>query len=198
MRLKEEFRNTTVIQKSRFIACVKTCRTEEEARDYIASVRKEFPDATHVCTAYSIGDTIRRSSDNKEPAGTAGIPMLAALTKSGIRDACACVVRYFGGIKLGAGGLVRAYSSAVSTALAMAPKVTEVAAKEWLVTYPYELSGTLETWLRRNTEITDIAYDENVSCTFISEDDVPRQIRDLSKGTVEAQFVDTVMLEKDI
>ena len=76
MRLKDEFRNTIVIQKSRFITCICPCRTEEEARSYIAAIRKEFPDATHVCTAYSVGDTIRRSSDNKEPAGTAGVPML--------------------------------------------------------------------------------------------------------------------------
>ena len=198
MRLKDEFRNTIVIQKSRFITCICPCRTEEEARSYINAVRKEFPDATHVCTAYSVGDTIRRSSDNKEPAGTAGVPMLEAINKSGVQDICACVVRYFGGIKLGAGGLVRASSSSVSTAVALAPKVIDVPAKEWLVQYPYELSGTIETWLRRNSSITDIAYDEQVSCTFISEDeDVARKLRDLSKGTVEAEYVDTVMLEKD-
>ncbi len=199
MRLKEEYRNTIVIQKSRFIACLAPCRSEEEARSYIASIRKEFPDATHVCTAYAIGETIRRSSDNKEPAGTAGVPMLEAILKSEVNDVCACVVRYFGGIKLGAGGLVRAYSSSVSTAIAGAPKVIDVPAKEWLVQYPYELSGTLETWLRRNTEITDIAYDEQVSCTFITEDDnIEKQIRDLSKGTVIPEFVDTVLLEKDV
>ena len=199
MRLKDEFRNTIVIQKSRFITCICPCRTEEEARSYIAAIRKEFPDATHVCTAYSVGDTIRRSSDNKEPAGTAGVPMLEAINKSDVQDICACVVRYFGGIKLGAGGLVRAYSSSVSTAISMAPKVIDVPAKEWLVQYPYELSGTLETWLRRNTSITDISYDEQAACTFISEDDaIAQKIRDISKGTVEAEFVDTVMLEKDV
>lgn len=199
MRLKEEFRNTTVINKSRFICCVKPCRSEEEARSYIADIRKEFPDATHVCTAYSIGDTIRRSSDNREPAGTAGVPMLEAILKSGIRDVCACTVRYFGGVKLGAGGLIRAYSSSVSAALSLAGKVVDVEAAEWLVTYPYSMSGTLETWLRRNTVITDISYDEEVSCTFISEDgNIEKQIRDLTKGAVIPEFVDTVFLEKDV
>ncbi|MDO5109801.1 MAG: YigZ family protein, partial [Erysipelotrichaceae bacterium] len=128
MRLLEEFREETVINKSRFIACVERCETEEEARTYIESIRKEFPDATHVCTAYVCGknNMIQRSSDNKEPSGTAGIPMLESIKKSGLSDVCACVVRYFGGIKLGTGSLIRAYSGAVADALAHALKTEDV------------------------------------------------------------------------
>ena len=118
MRILEEYREETVINKSRFIASVKCTRTEEEAREYIEQIRKEYPDASHVCTAYMLGENnmIQRSSDNKEPSGTAGIPMLESIRKSGMSDVCACVVRYFGGVKLGAGGLIRAYSGAVADA----------------------------------------------------------------------------------
>jgi len=201
MRLLEEYREETVINRSRFIACVDRCETEEEAREYIDYIRKEFPDATHVCTAYVCGPNsmVQRSSDNKEPSGTAGVPMLESIRKSGIQDVCACVVRYFGGVKLGAGGLIRAYSGAVASALANAPKTESVPVDIWQVTYPYDMSGSLENWLRRNTEIQDLSYDSEVTCTFATEKkDIPENIRNISKGTVEAVFVETVYIEKRV
>lgn len=199
MRLLEEFREETVINKSRFIACVERCKTEEEARAYIESIRKEFPDATHVCTAYVCGknNMIQRSSDNKEPSGTAGIPMLESIKKSGLSDVCACVVRYFGGIKLGTGGLIRAYSGAVADALAHALKTEDVLYDEWKIIYPYELTGTLENWLRRNTEIVSQEYGEKVTCIIQTErKDIPETVRDISKGSVEPEYIREVIKEK--
>lgn len=199
MRLFEEFREETVINKSRFIACVERCETEEEARAYIESIRKEFPDATHVCTAYVCGknNMIQRSSDNKEPSGTAGVPMLESIKKSGLSDVCACVVRYFGGIKLGTGGLIRAYSGAVADALAHAIKTEDVLYDEWKIIYPYELTGTLENWLRRNTEIVSQEYGEKVTCLIQTErKDIPETVRDLSKGSVEPEYIREVIKEK--
>ena len=188
MRLKNEVRQETVIKKSRFIACLLPVFTEEEARTYIEAIRKEYSDATHVCTAFIIGknNEIQRSSDNHEPAGTAGVPMLEALLHSGITNTCACVIRYFGGIKLGAGGLIRAYSGAVTDALKDAAKLDTVLLDEWSVTYPYELSGTLEGWLRRNVTIKDIQYHDQVTCYFETQlKEIPDTIRDLSRGTVQ-------------
>lgn len=199
MRLLEEFREETVINKSRFIACVERCETEEEARTYIESIRKEFPDATHVCTAYVCGknNMIQRSSDNKEPSGTAGIPMLESIKKSGLSDVCACVVRYFGGIKLGTGGLIRAYSGAVADALAHALKTEDVLYDEWKIIYPYELTGTLENWLRRNTEIVSQEYGEKVTCIIQTErKDISETVRDISKGSVEPEYIREVIKEK--
>ena len=199
MRLLEEFREETVINKSRFIACVERCETEEEARAYIESIRKEFPDATHVCTAYVCGknNMIQRSSDNKEPSGTAGVPMLESIKKSGLSDVCACVVRYFGGIKLGTGGLIRAYSGAVTDALAHALKTEDVLYDEWKIIYPYELTGTLENWLRRNTEIVSQEYGEKVTCIIQTErKDIPETVRDISKGSVEPEYIREVIKEK--
>lgn len=201
MRLREEYREESVINKSRFIACCAPAFTEEQARDHIEKIRKEFSDASHVCTAYMLGEnnTIQRSSDNHEPAGTAGVPILESIRKSGLSDVCVCVVRYFGGIKLGAGGLIRAYSGSCASALANAPKVEDVPFGCYAVTYPYAMSGVMEGWLRRYTNVIETEYDEQVTCTFLSDqDDIEKKIRDISRGTVEAVFLETVMMEKDV
>ena len=201
MRILEEYRKETVINKSRFIACVKTCRNEDEARAYIEQIRSEFRDASHVCTAYQCGpnQSIQRSSDNKEPAGTAGMPMLEAIKGSGLEDVCACAVRYFGGIKLGTGGLVRAYGGCTSEALKLARKCEDEVWHQYTVTYPYTLSGTLETWLRKYTEIRNMMYDEQVSCLFETDrDDIEKTVNDITRGTVTPVFIRDVIHEKEI
>ena len=197
-------RSETEVKNSRFLGEACAVHSEEEALQRIAGLKKEHYDARHVCSAYIIrrdegGVPIVRASDDGEPQGTAGRPILSVIEGSGLQNCLITVVRYFGGVKLGAGGLIRAYSGAVADALAHAKKSEEILLDEWKITYPYDLSGTVENWLRRNTDIQDIAYDEQVSCTFISEDDnIEKQIRDLSKGTVIPEFVDTVLLEKDV
>ena len=202
MRLKEEYREMTIINKSKFIACVFPCRNEEEARTYIEQIKKEYRDASHVCTAYMVGENnqIQRSSDNKEPAGTAGVPMLESIKKSGLDGVCACVVRYFGGVKLGAGGLIRAYSGSVSQALANAPKVEEKEASVYELIYPYELSKSLEGWLFRNTISPTFTYEENVRCEFTIEDDssLSQQIQDLTKGSITPTFLHKTTLLKKV
>ena len=106
-----------VISKSRFICSLKKVKTEEEAQEFIKAVKKEFWDATHNCSAYIIDEQHQRSSDDGEPSGTAGMPMLGVLRKQELQQVAAVVTRYFGGIKLGAGGLVRAYAGSVSQAI---------------------------------------------------------------------------------
>lgn len=201
MRVKDEFRQETVIKKSQFIAALKQTRTEEEARAYIAEIRREFSDATHVCTAYVIGprQEIQRSSDNGEPAGTAGVPILEALKKSGLQDVTCCVIRYFGGIKLGAGGLIRAYGGAAADACAAAPKTEDKEVDVYEISYPYEMQGTLETWLRRNAVIRDVLYDEHITVLIETEKkDLAQNVRDLSHGTVQPRFLRTRMTETDL
>ena len=106
-------------KKSRFIATVAPAASEEAALDFIDSTKKKYWDARHNCTAFTVGPhhELTRSSDDGEPAGTAGHPMLDVLLKKDIHDAAVVVTRYFGGVLLGTGGLVRAYSSAVAEAL---------------------------------------------------------------------------------
>lgn len=113
----KDFRRETVIEKSRFICTLKKVRSEGEAQEFIRAVKKEFWDATHNCSAYIIDDLAQRSSDDGEPSGTAGVPMLEVLRKNRLTETAAVVTRYFGGVKLGAGGLVRAYSGSVAGAV---------------------------------------------------------------------------------
>lgn len=113
----KDYRNEIVIEKSRFICSLKKVQSEEEAQEFIKAVKKEFWDATHNCSAYLVDDLAQRSSDDGEPSGTAGIPMLEVLRKNNLTGTAAVVTRYFGGIKLGAGGLVRAYSGSVAGAI---------------------------------------------------------------------------------
>ncbi|GAA0702649.1 YigZ family protein [Kitasatospora atroaurantiaca] len=107
------------IKKSRFICHLARVADEEEAQAFIAGIRKQYWDARHNCTAFVVGgeQPRERSNDDGEPGGTAGVPMLEVLRRRGLTDTVAVVTRYFGGIKLGAGGLVRAYGSAVSEAV---------------------------------------------------------------------------------
>ena len=113
----KDYRKEIVIEKSRFICSLKKVNSEEEAQEFIKAVKKEFWDANHNCSAYLVDDLSQRSSDDGEPAGTAGIPMLDVLRKNHLTGTAAVVTRYFGGIKLGAGGLVRAYSGSVAGAV---------------------------------------------------------------------------------
>ena len=117
--IANEFRHEYVVEKSRFITTVYPCSTEEEAQAFIGRINKEFWDARHNCTAFALGpkQEQQRSSDNGEPSGTAGKPMLEVLKKTGITNIAVVVTRYFGGIKLGAGGLIRAYAGSVAFAI---------------------------------------------------------------------------------
>src|SRR6478752_7614543 len=127
-----DVRNELQVKRSRFITVLRRAGTEDTARDLVAGLRREFHDARHHCSAFVIGPDrdIQRSNDDGEPSGTAGIPMLEAILKretapgvADLSDVAVVVVRYFGGILLGAGGLVRAYSESVSGALELAPLV---------------------------------------------------------------------------
>ncbi|MDQ0732303.1 IMPACT family protein [Arthrobacter sp. B1I2] len=152
-----DFRHELEVRHSRFITVLRRAGSEDEARDLVAGLRREFHDARHHCSAFVVGPdrTIQRSSDDGEPAGTAGIPMLEALLKretepgvTDLSDVSAVVVRYFGGVLLGAGGLVRAYSESVSAALDLAPLVRRSRRRICSAAVPHAAAGRLENDLR--------------------------------------------------
>ena len=152
-----DFRHELEVKRSRFITVLRRAGTEDAARDLVANLRREFHDARHHCSAFVIGPdrTVQRSSDDGEPAGTAGIPMLEALLKretaagvTDLSDVSAVVVRYFGGVLLGAGGLVRAYSESVSAALELAPLVRRSRRRICSTEVPHAAAGRLENDLR--------------------------------------------------
>lgn len=117
--IKEDGQVQEEIKKSRFICHAKRVYSEEEARDFITAIKKEHYKATHNCSAFIIGERseIKRTSDDGEPSGTAGVPMLGILENHNLTNVCVVVTRYFGGIKLGAGGLIRAYAGSVALAV---------------------------------------------------------------------------------
>ncbi len=163
------FRNEIEVQRSRFIATVQPVTSVEQAQEFIAVIKSEFPDANHNCWAYLIGppgstDRIGLSDDG-EPHGAAGKPMLIALQYSGLGDTAVVVSRYFGGVKLGKGGMVKAYTAAVNTALELLPRSERVAWVEFLATFDYALLTPFELRLPEfEAEVLDTDYAERVAC----------------------------------
>ena len=146
-----------LIQKSRFIGYVKRAETEQEAQDFINEIKKKHHDATHNCSAYLIGenDEIQKANDDGEPSGTAGIPMLEVLKKQQLKDTVVVVTRYFGGVKLGAGGLIRAYGSTTSEAIKKTGVVKRQLMQGYSIIIEYPLLGTLENELRNSNHIIE-------------------------------------------
>lgn len=132
-----------VEKKSRFIGYIAPAETEQQALDFIAEISKKHRDATHNTYAFILRDGTKRYSDNGEPQGTAGIPILSVLEKECLVDVCVVVTRYFGGIMLGAGGLVRAYSHGASIAVAAADIMHMTACLEILLECDYSMHGKL-------------------------------------------------------
>lgn len=174
------------IKKSRFIAHLKRVDSEEEAIQFIEKIRKEHWKATHNCTAYTLGmnDEIQRYDDDGEPSGTAGIPMLELLKNKELKNVVAVVTRYFGGIKLGAGGLIRAYGGAVNEVV-KALGIVQCEKQLFIdVTVDYSLSGSLENTLRESVYILkDISYTDKVTFHCV----VPIELEDTFKKEITNQ-----------
>ncbi|MDK9865925.1 MULTISPECIES: YigZ family protein [Staphylococcus] len=161
--IKKEHIIENIISKSRFIAHIKPVESEDAAKAFIEAVKSEHREATHNCSAYTVGDqmNIQKANDDGEPSGTAGVPMLDILKKLEIHDAAVVVTRYFGGIKLGGGGLIRAYSGAVRDVIYDIGRVALRPAIPTTVTIAYDLTGKFEyelastPYLLRETNYTD-------------------------------------------
>ncbi|MEE6280380.1 IMPACT family protein [Georgenia sunbinii] len=164
------------IRRSRFITWLARAEDEAAARALVDEARRAFPDARHHCSAFIVrvpgANLVERSSDDGEPAGTAGMPMLEVLRGSGLVDVVAVVVRYFGGVKLGTGGLVRAYSDAVRSALEVAAIVVERETTLFAVDLPHDSAGRVESELRAaGFAVADVDYGAHVTLTLATDDD---------------------------
>ncbi|NYE03635.1 putative YigZ family protein [Bacillus niacini] len=154
-----------IIQKSRFIAHIKRAENEGEAQEFIQTLKKKYWDANHNCSAYLIGenDQIQKANDDGEPSGTAGVPILEVLKKKNLKDTVVVITRYFGGIKLGAGGLIRAYGKATSEGLETAGIVERRLVQVIHVKIDYTWLGKVEKELRLSTFIIkEINYLDHV------------------------------------
>lgn len=182
-------------QGSRFIAHVAPASSPEEALAFLDSLRKRYHDATHHCWAYRLGwgeSLLSRSSDDGEPSHTAGEPILKSLEEKDVSEACLVVVRYFGGVKLGTGGLARAYRASAHLALDTAPLLPRVLTETWEIDLPYGAQGSLHhTAAALGVNLSQQVFGENVSL----EARVPKgasqafrgrmdQLRELWKGAI--------------
>ncbi|AMM95103.1 YigZ family protein [Peribacillus simplex] len=162
-----------VIEKSRFISHIARVETEEAAQAFIQEIKKKHKDATHNCSAYMIGEQnqIQKALDDGEPSGTAGVPILEVLKKKELKDTAVVVTRYFGGIKLGAGGLIRAYSKATSEGINATGVVIRNLMRVISTTVDYTWLGKLENELRSSIyQIKEIKYLEQVDIQVYVEE----------------------------
>ncbi len=178
------------VQRSRFIAYTAAVHDEDEARAFLAKIRKTHYDARHCCSAWVLGaDGARqKSSDDGEPGGTAGMPILEVIKRRELTDAMVIVVRYFGGIKLGAGGLVRAYSHAAAIGLDASVLARRVVLRRMLVTVDYASLSSVENWTRQKDLRTgEAVYAEKVALPIFVEPNVyeeaRRELIDLTAAT---------------
>ena len=189
--IKEDNQHEVEIKKSRFICFLKRIETEEEAKAFIQQIKKEHWKANHNCSAFVLGDhhEIQRSSDDGEPSGTAGVPMLEVLKKNDLINVCAVVTRYFGGTKLGAGGLIRAYSGSVAQAIVHTGIVEGRLQQEVFVQLDHSNWGKMENFIAsENLAVKDTQFtDRVVVICMVDEnqvDDFEAQVTDLLNGQV--------------
>lgn len=170
-----EFENSDdfVEKKSRFIGYVKPVKTSDEALEFINKIKSKHWDATHNVYAYVLKENnIRRYSDDGEPSGTAGVPVLDVILKNGLVDVCVVVTRYFGGILLGAGGLVRAYSHGSKIALESGNIITMAPCKILSVKVDYSFYERMNILLSEfNANIEETLFEESVKMTFSLKED---------------------------
>ena len=190
--IKEDGMVQEEIKKSRFICHVKRVYSEEEARAFITAIKKEHYKATHNCSAFIIGEKsdIKRTSDDGEPSGTAGVPMLGVLEKHNLTNLCVVVTRYFGGIKLGAGGLIRAYAGSVALAI---KEIGLVEIKEQAglrLKLSYSQYQDFANFLKvQNLEETDTIFTELVDTTIYIDKNIKettkRNLTEFFNGKIE-------------
>lgn len=197
--VRSEASDEIVIQKSRFIGYAAPCETEDEALAFLRKIRDRHRDARHCCYAYVIGINagIMRYSDDGEPGGTAGMPMMDILKSEKAVNCCVVVVRYFGGILLGTGGLVRAYTQGCKTALQAAGLVRMELSSTIRCTVSYSLWNSVQYALQKMpVQTADVSYAEDVSFTLVTRkknsETVETQLRNLTDGKLVCEPVSQI------
>ena len=190
--LKQSAQDEFIVNKSRFIGYASPCQTEEEALAFLKSIREKHKDATHNCYAYVIGENagIMRYSDDGEPGGTAGLPMMEVIKARGVVNCCVVVTRYFGGVLLGAGGLVRAYSHGCVIALNAAQVVKMQLSQKLLLDVPYPLWDKVNYALKSlPVMIEDTSFGASVEATLLvrvkDTDEVTQKLTALTNAQAE-------------
>ena len=202
--VKQESRDEFIEKKSTFIGHIKRVQNEEEAKIFINKIKSDHREARHNVYAYIIGENlgIQRYSDDGEPQGTGGIPVLEVIKKAEITDVCVVVTRYFGGILLGAGGLTRAYTKGASIAFKASGIVEKVRAARVIIEIDYELLGKLQYLIdQKGWFLEGIDYGERVILKLVGEEksnkELIEEVRALSKGKAICNVEDYGLYFKD-
>lgn len=194
-----------IVEKSTFIGYAKPIKTEEEAIEFVNEMKKKHKDATHNVWAYTVGENmnIQRYSDDGEPQGTAGIPTLEVIKKEDLRDVVVVVTRYFGGIKLGAGGLVRAYTKGAKIGIEAGIVIEKVKYTEVKIKIEYTQLGKIQNEIMNlGFTVKDTIYSEDVEIIVYSKvedvESLKDRIIDITSGTADVSLGDEYYLsEKD-
>lgn len=194
-----------VIKKSRFLSFIKRTESEEEAKAFIADIKKEHKAATHNCSAYIVGKSalIQKADDDGEPQGTAGVPILEVLKKEELYNVTVVVTRYYGGIKLGAGGLIRAYSQGASSAVQEAGRAVEVPVIPLTVTLDYTFTSKFEHFLgTTDASIVSQDYTDKVSYVIhVKEkgaDEIVNTLREITSNSFYYEAGDIIIAEEKV
>ena len=189
----------TVEKKSRFIATIRPVESQEEAAAFIAMMKKQYWDASHNCSAFTVGENneVTRCSDDGEPAQTAGRPMLDVLLGEEIHNVCAVVTRYFGGTLLGTGGLVRAYSQAVKEGLNQCVVLEKILAEKLVIKTDYSDLGKIQYILgEQKITILDSDYSDSVAVTVLAPvseaDGLKKKLTEGTAGRCRTELLDKV------
>ena len=194
-----------IIEKSTFIGYAKPIKTEEEAVEFINEIKKKHKDATHNVWAYTVGKSmnIQRYSDDGEPQGTAGIPSLEVIKKEDLRDVVVVVTRYFGGVKLGAGGLVRAYTKGAKIGLEAGQIIDKVMYKEVRIKIDYNQLGKIQNEIMNmGYFVKDTIYEDSVEMIVYSRlnevEELTSRMTDITSATADITLGEEFYLsEKD-
>lgn len=194
-----------IIQKSRFLTFVDRAETEQEALDFINNIKQLHKVATHNCSAYIIGehDNIQKANDDGEPSGTAGVPMLEVLKKQGLKDTVVVVTRYFGGIKLGGGGLIRAYGKATTEGIDAAKVVDRKLHHLMKIQVDYTWLGKAENEIRNsNYPLKEINYADAVEFFVYTKANEQMAFTDwmteMTNGQAKMEVTEKEFLEFDV
>lgn len=197
--VKNTFEHEIVISKSRFICILSHINSTDEVKDILELYKEIYPEANHYCYAY-IFDEHMKASDDGEPAKTAGMPMLNVLQKQELNQVLAIVIRYFGGIKLGAGGLVRAYTQSVSQALQHTQIVSYVLKPKYKITFDYSFNRQIDYLIKTlNINILNKEYDEKITYTcFIDKEDFFVSIQDITSNQYSKEHICDEYVEENL
>jgi len=182
--LNTDYKTETIISKSAFITYLFPVEDKKTIYELLAKIKEEHPKASHYCFAWLLDNNrLKKFSDDGEPAKTAGFPIIDVLFKNNLDDCLAVVVRYFGGVKLGAAGLTRAYRSCVAQAVAQAELVEKVQVPVYRIIVNYSISDAIGNLLKNSAHIISVSYKEKVEFIFYCfNESVIKNISDLSKG----------------